>query len=263
MTRLLVLSDLHFEQRPAWSLPEMLPSFDVAIFAGDVDSSPEASIRRLTEAPGLAGKPVVYVPGNHEFYHGVLEHRLRAGHNACRGTSVCMLDRRTIVLAGVRFIGAVLWTDYRLTGDPITAQVACLRGMNDHYLIETTAAGGTRRFLPDHAMALHERDLAFIEAELTRPFAGKTVVVTHHAPHRGSVQAKYANDPVCAGFVSDLKALIDRARPDMWIHGHVHDSFDYQSGTTRVLCNPKGYGPTAKMPALQNMAFDDSLVVEV
>jgi hypothetical protein len=28
---------------------------------------------------------------------------------------------------------------------------------------------------------------------------------------------------------------------DLWLHGHVHDSFDYQVGRCRVVANPAGY----------------------
>ena len=101
----------------------------------------------------------------------------------CAGTRVHMLDRGTVVLAGVRFVGAILWTDYRLFGESDLAMDACRRGLNDHRLIEVGPLGSRRLFQPEHAAALHVRDRAFIEAELAKPFAGPTVVVTHHAPH--------------------------------------------------------------------------------
>jgi hypothetical protein len=27
----------------------------------------------------------------------------------------------------------------------------------------------------------------------------------------------------------------------LWTHGHMHDPFDYMIGSTRVVCNPRGY----------------------
>lgn len=68
-----------------------------------------------------------------------------------------MLDRESLVIDGVRILGATLWTDYDLQGDQITGQVACMKRMNDHRLIETEAAGPSRRFLPGHARALRGR----------------------------------------------------------------------------------------------------------
>ena len=33
-------------------------------------------------------------------------------------------------------------------------------------------------------------------------------------------------------------------QPRLWIHGHTHESFDYEIGKTRVVCNPRGYAST-------------------
>ncbi len=263
MTRLLVLSDLHLEHDPAWSLPETFPPFDVAVFAGDVDGSPERAVHRLAAAPGLAGRPIVYVPGNHEFYHGCIEERLAAGQAACGGTRVHLLDRRSVVLDGVRFIGATLWTDYRLFGDSRFAMEVCRRELNDHRQIKIGPPGSRRPFRPEDAAALHAGDRVFLEAELAHPFSGPTVVITHHAPHSGSVAARYARDPRTPGFVSDLGDLIRKGRPALWIHGHVHDGFDYMADATRVIANPKGYGPRRCGGPLENAAFDPHLIVDV
>ena len=209
--RLLVLSDLHLEHRSAWVVPESFPPFDVAVIAGDVDASPAHAVHRLATAPGLTERPIVFVPGNHEYYRGCLEERLAAGRAACAGTRVHLLDRGTQVLAGVRFVGATLWTDYALFGDPNAAMAACRRTINDHRLMTIGPPGARRPFLPEDAAAIHGGDVAFIEAELARPFAGPSVVVTHHAPHIGSVAPRYARDPASPGFVSDLGLTIGRA----------------------------------------------------
>ncbi len=263
LTRLLVLSDLHLEHRPRWSLPDAFSPFDVAVFAGDVDGSVERSVRRLDAAPGLAGRPIVFVPGNHEFYRGNLAGRLAEGKAACAGTRIHLLDRGTVVLDGVRFVGATLWTDYAFFGEVAADMAACGRILNDHRFIEVGPPDARRRFMPEDAAALHAGDRAFIEATLAVPFAGATVVVTHHAPHRGSVADRFARDPITAGFVSDLSAVMEGGRPALWIHGHVHDKFDYGVGATRVLANPKGYGPEDDESGPENAAFDAGLIVEV
>ena len=101
MTSILVLSDLHLEERPCWRLPDELPDFDVAVFAGDIAETPREAIRILATATALAGRPVLYVPGNHEFFSGEMEARLAEGRAAARGTPVTVLDRKTVVLGGV------------------------------------------------------------------------------------------------------------------------------------------------------------------
>jgi Icc-related predicted phosphoesterase len=90
------------------------------------------------------------------------------------------------------------------------------------------------------------------------PFDGKTVVVTHHAPHPISIAPRYARDALNPAFASDLTDVISQHQPDLWVHGHTHSSFDYVvPGTkTRVVCNPMGYDD-------ENPSFDVGLVVEL
>jgi hypothetical protein len=77
--KLLVFSDLHLDHKPNWSLPDSFPDYDVCVAAGDIDGSPAESIRRLATNPGLRGKPIVFTPGNHEFYGNVLEDAIEEG----------------------------------------------------------------------------------------------------------------------------------------------------------------------------------------
>lgn len=52
----------------------------------------------------------------------------------------------------------------------------------------------------------------------------------------------------------DLTDVIEDGRPALWVHGHTHDSCDYELGATRIVCNPRGYED-------ENSAFDPELVV--
>ena len=105
---------------------------------------------------------------------------------------------------------------------------------------------------------LHKRSRNFLEDELARPFDGATVVVTHHAPHPRSMHSRYGSDLLSAAYVSDLTTVIEAGQPNLWVHGHVHESFDYRVGATRVVCNPHGYGA-----GIENPKFDPGLVLEV
>ena len=263
MTKLLILSDLHLEERPYWRLPDELPVFDVAVFAGDIAETPREAVKILATAPALAGRPIVYVPGNHEFFSGEIEARLAQGRAGAMGAPVTVLDRETVVLGGVRFVGSILWTDYALNDEPETAMEVAARGMWDHRLIRIAGRKGEDLFEPRHALARHQGDLAFIEEELAKPFAGPTVVVTHHAPHRRSVHEKYADSMLSAAFASDLTSTMVHGGPDVWIYGHTHLACDYRVGATRVVSNPKGYGPKQWGEVRENIAFDETYVIEV
>jgi len=56
---------------------------------------------------------------------------------------------------------------------------------------------------------------------------------------------------------------------DLWLHGHVHDSFDYQVGQCRVVANPAGYVLNRRYAIdpseyeFENPAFDRNLLVEI
>jgi Icc-related predicted phosphoesterase len=95
--------------------------------------------------------------------------------------------------------------------------------------------------------------------KLDESFAGKTVVVTHMAPSMKSVSDRHAQDMVSAAYASNLEELASQA--DLWIHGHMHESFDYQIGDCRVICNPCGYKTRAGLP--ENTNFDPNLIIEL
>jgi len=261
--RLLILSDLHLDHRPSWTLPNSFPPFDVGVFAGDIEGTPQQAVELLAGAPGLRDRPRILVAGNHEFYGGEIEARIADGKRAAAGSNVVFLDGESAVIGGVRFIGATLWTDYALQGTPADAQDVAAMLLNDHRLVSTRDGSRRVRFRPLHALARHTHERAFIEVELETPFAGPTIVVTHHAPHPGSVHPRFGTDPLNAAFASDLSELIARRQPELWVHGHTHCSFDYRAGRTRIVCNPKGYGPHAPGGQRENPDFDEQLVIEL
>ena len=97
--------------------------------------------------------------------------------------------------------------------------------------------------------------------QLGKPFAGATVVVTHHAPHRSSIARRFEDDWLSGCFASELPDEFFEV-PSLWVHGYTHDSADYTVGNCRVICNPRGY-PLRMTRGFENEAFDEWLVVEV
>lgn len=267
--RLLTLSDLHMDHRPDWTMPipDELPDFDVAVFAGDVAGSPSDGMRWLRTQPGFEYCEIVFVAGNHEYYGRNIDREQELAVETARRTRIHLLDASAApVIDGVRFLGCTLWTDYALYGDVGRAMQVAGQGLNDHFLIETGSEGRTARFRPQDALSRHVRERAWMEAQLAVPHPGPTVVVTHHGVGHESVHPRFAGNPLNAAFSSDLKGLIE-AHPEiaLWQHGHTHDGFDYVLGSTRVVCNPKGYGPDIDrgMPRQENAVFDPLKVVEI
>ncbi len=252
--RIWILSDLHLDAGRPWS-PPRIPEADVAVVAGDVCEGLPAAVRWSADAIGRH-MAVVLVAGNHEYYRGQHGEELAAGRAAADSLGVHLLEDAAVVIDGVRFCGATLWTDYALEGTErrAAAMDAARRGLNDHRVIGWSRQP-PRRFGPEEALALHEASRAFLDRALAEGGLPQ-VVVTHHGPAPRSVAPAFAGDPLNPAFVSDLGGLIEARRPALWVHGHVHATRDYRQGSTRVLCNPHGYGS-------ENPTFQEDLVVEV
>jgi predicted phosphodiesterase len=261
--RLLVISDLHLEFG-LFEFPTPMPAFDVAVFAGDVWQPVAGAIQWMAheqKAGSLRDRSIVYVPGNHEFYKSEMRSNLAEGEKAADKIGIHLLHRRAAVIDGVRFLGCTLWTDYKLLGTAKPSMIVAGQELNDHRLIRYREEGGhISRFMPWHASAEHKRDLAFLRSELAIPHEGPTVVVTHHAPHPGSVQPQHQGSALSPAFVSDLSCLIEEYQPALWIHGHDHGSHDYWVGRTRIFSNQAGY---PNLLARENRGFDPRCVIEV
>ncbi len=242
--RLRILSDLHLEAAD-FAVPAA--DADVVILAGDIANGGDG----IAWGQIAFDAPVLYVPGNHEYYDREFDDARLEMQSAARGSSVTLLERGERVLGGVRFLGCTLWTDFALEGD-----AGYERAMRHRkWLIDFTAIRwGDRLLAPEDTIALHRADAAWLAACLETPFDGPTVVITHHAPHRGSIAPPFASHPLNPAFVSDLDVLMGRA--GLWIHGHTHTAFDYDVRGTRVVCNPRGYPH-------ESSGFDPALVLTV
>lgn len=259
MTKLWILSDLHLEfAELPW--PVLAPDADICVVAGDVMPDCAKAIRWLGEnvAPHM---PAVFVAGNHEFYGDWLDDGIRRGSDeAALWPEVHFLENEFAVVRGVRFVGATLWTDFAF-GAGTAADIAWNERAAEGLLPDCKAILGRRKGAEKLLSApqiadIHAYSRMFIEEVLAHRFEGPSVVVSHHAPHPGSVSEQFRGSGLNSAFVSDLSDLIERYEPSLWVHGHMHETFDYQVGETRVVCSPRGCGT-------ENPAWTPMLVVEV
>jgi hypothetical protein len=151
------------------------------------------------------------------------------------------------------FVGGTLWTDMNKE-DSIT--LLQMKGMmNDFRCVNNSARkrqfrdldGNTQfqasRFTPEDAVEDHKQMLGYLKVMLEGKHDQKFVVVGHHAPSKLSTHPRYADELIMnGGYSSDLSEFIlDHPQIKLWTHGHTHEEFDYMIGTTRVVCNPRGY----------------------
>jgi DNA repair exonuclease SbcCD nuclease subunit len=259
-----IASDLHLEfleqQFPDYRIVEPADA-DVLVLAGDIHRHAQA-IAAFRDWP----VPVIYVHGNHEGYGADFAGLLPQLRTNAQRADVHYLENDELILDGVRFLGCCLWTDYCLQGKETQAAAMkeAARCMKDH---EAIYNGEGKYFMPQDALKIHTASRAWLSGKLDESFSGPTVVVTHHAPHQGSIHPRYAGDIVNSAFVTDLTPLL--AKATLWIHGHVHDSFDYRVNGTRIIANPRGYAKnrlnarTTGDLVWENPGFDARLVAEV
>jgi calcineurin-like phosphoesterase family protein len=262
--RILYFSDLHIEIQERetaapWSdtlplgfgpeLSKLVGAADLLILAGDIgrvrsrrNVSPLSYAR---QAADFLGCRVVLVPGNHEYYRGCFEED-RAAMLATRDPSVTVLDRgeATIARAGapLRILGATLWTDYAVTGDPASAMAVAEREIYDHRLIRRSE--GSAPFSPADALAEHRLSRAWLIRKLTEPRDGSTLVVTHHVPHSAARHPGHGLNELAPAFCSDCDDLMEAAAAAgvaAWIFGHHHWSLATETRGVRLLSAQPGY----------------------
>jgi len=253
--RLWIWSDLHLEMQGI-ALPALAPDgVDAIVCAGDLAYACDVE-RHAREIVNRYGVPLIFVPGNHEFYSGrslartkptdhlVMKEAARASRAWRQRLHV--LDDDVVEIAGVRFVGGTLWTDFRMD---LPNEASLPRRMRSALTqiadFSEIRLGDGERLTPQVMLGFHLLTRAFIERQLTIPFDGRTVVVTHHLPHPDCTPAIYRGwDTNClfaCGRVAFEDVLKSEAAPALWVCGHTHHAINKHIGRTRIVCNPHGY----------------------
>ena len=261
MTKIAFCSDLHLEFKPIDLINE--ENADVLILSGDImisewlhqfpadqDNTTIVStyqlqawrFREFLQECSDQFPHVIYVAGNHEFYHGKWYAGLDYLKEECaRYPNVHFLENKTFKLDDVLFIGSTLWTDCH-KGDPLTIYQLGF-SMNDFKIIKNDRSG-FRKLEVMETVRRHHQAMDFIEPTVENATSNtKVVVCTHHSPSYLGIVDRYKDDyEINGGYHSDLSTFIT-ANPNIkvWIHGHTHELLDYVLGETRILCNPRGY----------------------
>ena len=253
--KIALASDIHLEFGEIDLINEQ--SADVLVLAGDICQAVDATNNTImgrrvqTFFQQICDRfpKIVYVMGNHEHYQGDYarsRHRLRAMLDSHQCNNVHLLEKNTIDINGVTFVGGTLWTDMN-KGDSLTVWNAG-QSMNDYRVCRNSGrgisgGGYASRLQPEDTLADHQAMLDYIRIVTEGRSDEKFVLVVHHAPSEVSVAECYKSDTLMNGnFYSDLSDFIlDRPQIRLICHGHMHNHSDYYIGSTRVVCNPRGY----------------------
>jgi hypothetical protein len=190
---------------------------------------------------------VIFIVGNHEHYHGDFAKTVPHFKDVLSYLpNLHILEKETFVLDDITFVGGTLWTDMNRRDNRTLHEIS--RMMNDFRCVDNSAKteddrGWPGRFNTVDAANDHDAMVAFVRATVEANPAGRYVVVGHHAPSRLSTHPRYAHEAIMnGGYSSELDDFIlDHPQIKLWTHGHTHEDFDYQIGSCRILCNPRGY----------------------
>ena len=276
--RIQLVSDLHLERDPHFR-PRIADDTDVVVLAGDIGSyqpgsrlgSDDFGLERFSPLrPDAPCASVLYVPGNHEFDALEFDETYSRLRTTCERLGITWLERETVTIGQVRFVGTTLWSDFEaLVGidDDMTKQMQqrqkAYRAAN-YYLKKNTTLKSGEPVLAEGLRAMALDCQAWLRAALAVPFDGATVAVTHFAPTLRSADPRYGLTSSTAGFCNGLDALLPLV--DVWMHGHLHCANDYlvegrendQAWSCRVVANPLGY-----LSKGEQASFREHLVVEV
>jgi len=183
---------------------------------------------------------VIFVLGNHEHYHGNFSSsKTKLEQRFGYLTNLHVLERDVVKINDVTFVGGTLWTDMN-NGDALTMYHMTTM-MNDFRVIWNEGKG--RKFRPQDAFEEHHLMKQYISTVVEGRPTEKFVVCGHHAPSHLSIHPRYGDDQIMnGGYYSDMSEFIlDRPQVKLWTHGHTHHPFDYMIGSTRIVCNPRGY----------------------
>ena len=260
-------SDLHTEFVPASkaeTLDDFIPSLPgeedmVLVLAGDI----------IAGMPAWAGTPldiytpwlkdlaqrhktVIMIAGNHEGYGSSFKVAFKYLNGlADQLINFHFLENDNVVVDGVKFLGTTKWTPLDSPHDAFAVEQ-----MNDLHVI---SQWNVYKWRQAYNMARY-----YLETELAKEHDGPVVVITHHLPSNQSVGEQFRGSSINCGYVSNEDDLMIKHKPTLWIHGHTHDSHDYevidydQEVVSRVICNPMGYHGDSINPN-----YNPSLTVEV
>ena len=256
---------------------------DVLILSGDIlvaSALRERDISEIMEGKGHSErfhqffrqacdefKHVVYVMGNHEHYDGdfaLTEIRIRSHLGYLK--NLHFLEKETVTIDDVTFIGGTLWTDMNRNDDMTKFHVS--RRMNDFQIVRNsnrmvtrtvpiyeenllyTEDGknggkytidekgfykqiGTKKkqdpstFSPEDAYDEHVRMVGYIQSVIEGRPNEKFVVVGHHAPSKKSTHPRYQHDTLMNGAYSSELAEYILDHPQIKLWTHGHTHEDF------------------------------------
>lgn len=231
---IIIAQDLHDHPRDSW-----VESKSYLYFNKQMRPQKADRFRNFFQRCSDNFKHVIYIAGNHEFYHGKWYKTINyLREEISYWPNIYFLEKDVKIIDDIPFIGCTLWSDMNKR-NPLTMRIVS-EMMNDHRLIRNDKKNFARTLAED-MVDRHEDHLVWLKE--TVPKYKKCVVVGHHGPTSLSTHPGYKTDyHLNGGYLSDLSEFIlDHPQIVLWTQGHSHLAFEYNLGNTKIICNPRGY----------------------
>jgi len=248
------MSDLHLEMRNRnWvkkilcskiKISNKLPgTYYILVLAGDIGNPYMDSWKELIKHCHVVFDVVLYVSGNHEYYHRRAERSMGEVDEYILNSfkvygNVYYLNNQYMDVnlespkRTVRFIGTTLWT--RISD---TQKDAVMNTLNDFRNIYSESG---KLWSIDSLNAMCSRNCSYLSENTLNMY--DTVVISHHVPSPSLIPERYA----CYGSISnaysvEMKELYQKDNVKYWIFGHSHgNTFKLMDGCLFVS-NCMGY----------------------
>jgi len=132
-------------------------------------------------------------------------------------------------------------------------------GMNDFRMI----MGSSDKLLePAGTILFHEEFIKNLFKWFEKDLCDTRVVITHHAPVVNP-NTQYGDSNLMPAFNSlDMKKVIRKYKPRLWVYGHTHECDKQMAGKTQVISNQLGY--PNRYGGFECRGFDEAgVVVEI
>ena len=263
---ILVVSDLHVDINETFNFGFMKDKTekDAIIIAGDISGSVETHIQYLNKLKDIVDCPIIAIAGNHlgyDFYRNGCkqEDLLDVSISTLQkesNSNLFFLHNEYVDVGDYIIFGGPMYTDFKLYDNEILGMTCAKEWMNDFRCVHIydVTTDEVRSILPMDYIKWFEQFKAALKKcieETTKDI----IVVTHFAPSIKSISSKYNSGiykELNPSYASNMEDFIkENPRIKLWVHGHMHDSFDYKIGQCYIICEPYGYFHEKEYPPIE------------
>lgn len=231
-----VISDLHLDFYNYDSAISLLNNTmkdidcDYHIIAGDFCEIHNADYFKLIEHLDSFESPVIYVFGNHEYYHHKPEIVDVYTTIINRYKNINVLNNNYININDNIIYGGTMWFDETPASIVKSEVYPRIYALNDFNYIHV-----------DFEYYSKQNKLFFDKLESIET---PDIIVTHHVPHKDMLMFSEDDDKYDMNkfyYCSKAFDYINKNAPKLWICGHTHNPNDITYNNTRIVNNSYGY----------------------